>query len=68
MNINLDAKQKRNLFMFGIILLALNNIVWTRGIVSTFLQYNIIGEVNLATILGMFVLYGAWAFKNYRVG
>lgn len=62
----LDYKKRKSLYIFGVVILALNNIVWTKDLTSSFMGIKIFGAIDIATLAGLLVLYGSWMFYNRR--
>lgn len=67
--LGLDHGRRRNLFIFGIIVMALNMMIWTRNWLSEFMNYQLIGEIDIATLIGMVMLGAAYLFwKRMYIG
>ncbi len=60
--LGLDYGRRRNLFIFGIVVMAMNMMVWTRSWLSEFMGYSIVGEIDVATLIGVAMLVAAYLF------
>ena len=63
-----DYKKRKNLYMFGAVVLAINSLVWTRGIIEPFMSWKLLGTIDLGTIIGSLMLFGTWMFYNRKLG
>lgn len=64
----LTAKKQRDLYIYGVILLSLNAIVWTKGVLASIMSYTLFGELDVATILAAVVLYGTFKLYKHKLG
>jgi len=63
-----DYKKRKNLYMFGAVVLSVNSIVWTRDLISPFLSFKIFGTIDLRTVVGAAMLFGTYLFYNRKLG
>lgn len=61
----MNYKKRKNLYIFGAVLLSANAMVWTRDIVGSFLGFKIIG-IDIATLVGLGMLFGTYLFWKGR--
>ena len=67
--LGLDYGKRRNLFIFGIIVMAMNLMVWTRDWLSEFMNIQLIGEIDVATAVGVSMMIAAYLFyKRLYIG